>query len=317
MTSPGKDEVGRAGSMRSKPQANRQRDAFFQYLKSERRLSPHTASGYRRDLDALTRFCEAQALDDWRVLKVHEARAFAAHLHHHGLAGRSIARALSAARSFYRYLLREGLVTNNPFAGIAAPKSGKRLPKVLSVDQAARLMQIEGDAPLVQRDRALLELLYSSGLRLAELVGINVTDLDLRDGVVAVTGKGGKTRMVPVGSQARAALAVWLKQRAAFAAGGETAVFLSRNGKRLGARSVQLRLKQWALRQGIEVPTHPHMLRHSFASHLLESSGDLRAVQELLGHADLSTTQVYTHLDFQHLAKVYDAAHPRARIKKG
>ena len=299
-----------------KAQATRQRDAFFQYLKSERRFSPHTSSGYRRDLDALTRFCDAHDLDDWIALKVQQARAFAAHLHHHGLAGRSIARALSAARSFYRYLLRKDLVTHNPFTGIAAPKSGKRLPKVLSVDQAARLMQIEGDAPLVCRDRALLELLYSSGLRLAELVGINVTDLDLRDGVVTVTGKGSKTRIIPVGSQARAALAAWLKERAALAAVGETAVFLGRNGKRLGARSVQLRLKQWAMRQGIEVPTHPHMLRHSFASHLLESSGDLRAVQELLGHADLSTTQVYTHLDFQHLAKVYDAAHPRARRRK-
>lgn len=316
MTSPGEDEVDRAGSARSKAQATRQLDAFFQYLQSERRLSPHTASAYRRDLEALTRFGKAQCLDDWRALKVQEARSFAAYLHHQGLAGRSIARALSAARSFYRYLLREGSVAHNPFAGIPAPKSGKRLPKALSVDQAARLMQIEGDASLVQRDRALIELLYSSGLRLAELVGMNVADLDLRDGVATVTGKGGKTRLVPVGSKARAALAVWLKQRAAFAAVGETAVFLGRNGKRLGARSVQLRLKQWALRQGIEVPTHPHMLRHSFASHLLESSGDLRAVQELLGHADLSTTQVYTHLDFQHLAKVYDAAHPRARIKK-
>lgn len=303
----------RAASLPPAPPATRELDGFFQYLKSERRLSPHTASGYRRDLDALLRFCEAQNLSDWRALKVPQARAFATYLHRHDLAGRSIARALSAARSFYRYLLREGLVTHNPFAGIAAPKSGKRLPKALSVDQAAHLMQIEGDAPLVCRDRALLELLYSSGLRLAELVGININDLDLRDGAVTVTGKGGKTRIVPVGSQARAALAAWLKERAALAATGETAVFLGRNGKRLGARSVQLRLKQWAVRQGIETPTHPHMLRHSFASHLLESSGDLRAVQELLGHADLSTTQVYTHLDFQHLAKVYDAAHPRAR----
>lgn len=306
----------RVGSKPSAPKLTRELDGFFQYLKSERRLSPHTASGYRRDLDALQRFCDTQGLSGWRVLKVSQARAFATYLHRHGLAGRSIARALSAARSFYRYLLREGLVTHNPFAGIAAPKSGKRLPKALSVDQAAQLMQIEGDAPLVCRDRALLELLYSSGLRLAELVGINVTDLDLRDGAVTVTGKGGKTRIVPVGSQARVALAAWLKERAAFAAAGETAVFLGRNGKRLGARSVQLRLKQWALRQGIETPTHPHMLRHSFASHLLESSGDLRAVQELLGHADLSTTQVYTHLDFQHLAKVYDLAHPRARRRK-
>ena len=299
-----------------KAQASHQREAFFQYLKNERRLSPHTGSGYRRDLEALATFCKAQNVDDWRVLNVHQARAFAAHLHRHGLAGRSIARALSAARSFYRYLLREGLAAHNAFAGVAAPKAGKRLPKALSVDQAARLMQIDGDEPLTRRDRALLELLYSSGLRLAELVGINITDLDLRDGAVTVTGKGAKTRIVPVGAQARAAIQVWLKERAALAAVGETALFTGRNGKRLGARAVQLRLKQWAVRQGIEVPTHPHMLRHSFASHLLESSGDLRAVQELLGHADLSTTQVYTHLDYQHLAKVYDAAHPRARKRK-
>jgi integrase/recombinase XerC len=299
-----------------KAQAARQLDAYFEYLKNERRLSPHTLSNYRRDLDTLTAFCDAHGLDDWRALHVQQARAFAAQLHRQGLAGRSIARALSAARSFHRYLLREGLAAHNAFTGVAAPKAGKRLPKALSVDQAARLMQIDGDEPLTRRDRALLELLYSSGLRLAELVGLDVTDVDLRDATVTVTGKGAKTRIVPVGTQARTAVAAWLKERAALAAVGETALFLGRNGKRLGARAVQLRLKQWAVRQGIEVPAHPHMLRHSFASHLLESSGDLRAVQELLGHADLSTTQVYTHLDFQHLAKVYDAAHPRARRKK-
>jgi integrase/recombinase XerC len=299
-----------------KTQAARQLDAYFQYLKNERRLSPHTLSNYRRDLDTLAAFCDAHDLDDWRALNVQQARAFAAQLHRQGLAGRSIARALSAARSFHRYLLREGIAMHNVFTGIAAPKAGKRLPKALSVDQAARLMQIDGDEPLTCRDRALIELLYSSGLRLAELVSINVADVDLRDATVTVTGKGAKTRIVPVGAPARTAIAAWLKERAALAAIGETALFLGRNGKRLGARAVQLRLKQWSVRQGIEVPIHPHMLRHSFASHLLESSGDLRAVQELLGHADLSTTQVYTHLDFQHLAKVYDAAHPRARRRK-
>ena len=299
-----------------KAQATRQCHAFLEYLKNERRLSPHTRSAYRHDLDVLITFCNTHDLDDWRALNIQHARAFAAQLHRQGLAGRSIARALSAARSFHRYLAREGLATHNPFTGVAAPKAGKRLPKALSVDQAARLMQIDGDEPLVRRDRALLELLYSSGLRLAELVSVNVTDVDLREGIVTVTGKGAKTRIVPVGAQARAAIVVWLKDRATIAAVGEAALFLGRNGKRLGARAVQVRLKQWAVRQGIEVPTHPHMLRHSFASHLLESSGDLRAVQELLGHADLSTTQVYTHLDFQHLAKVYDAAHPRARRRK-
>jgi integrase/recombinase XerC len=299
-----------------KSKAVRQLDAYFDFLKNERRLSPHTLSNYRHDLDSLAAFCDAHGIDDWRTLSVQNARAFAAQLHRQGLAGRSIARTLSAARSFHRYLLREGIVLQNSFTGVAAPKAAKRLPKALSVDQAARLMQIDGDEPLTRRDRALLELLYSSGLRLAELVAINVTDLDLRDATVTVTGKGAKTRIVPVGTQARAAIQAWLKVRTALAAVGETALFLGRNGKRLGARAVQLRLKQWAVRQGIEVPTHPHMLRHSFASHLLESSGDLRAVQELLGHADLSTTQVYTHLDFQHLAKVYDAAHPRARRRK-
>lgn len=299
-----------------KSKAARQLDAYFDFLKNERRLSPHTLSNYRHDLDSLTAFCDAHGIDDWCTLSVQNSRAFAAQLHRQGLAGRSIARTLSAARSFHRYLLREGIVMQNSFTGVAAPKAAKRLPKALSVDQAARLMQIDGDEPLTRRDRALLELLYSSGLRLAELVAINVTDLDLRDATVTVTGKGAKTRIVPVGTQARAAIQAWLKERTALAAVGETALFLGRNGKRLGARAVQLRLKQWAVRQGIEVPTHPHMLRHSFASHLLESSGDLRAVQELLGHADLSTTQVYTHLDFQHLAKVYDAAHPRARRRK-
>jgi len=299
-----------------KAPAARQLETYFDFLKNERRLSPHTRSNYRRDLGMLVVFCDARGFDDWRKLHVQQARAFAAQLHRQGLAGRSIARALSAARSFQRYLVREGLAAHNAFIGVAAPKAGRRLPKALSVDQAARLMQIEGDEPLARRDRALFELLYSSGLRLAELVSINVTDVDLRDATVTVTGKGSKTRIVPVGAQARSAIQAWLKERATLAAVGEPALFLGRSGKRLGARAVQLRLKQWAVRQGIEVPIHPHMLRHSFASHLLESSGDLRAVQELLGHADLSTTQVYTHLDFQHLAKVYDDAHPRARRKK-
>ncbi|MBS1236715.1 MAG: tyrosine recombinase XerC, partial [Proteobacteria bacterium] len=198
-----------------KAQAARQLDAYFDFLKNERRLSPHTLSNYRRDLGTLAAFCDAHGLDDWRALQVQQARAFAAQLHRQGLAGRSIARALSAARSFHRYLLREGLAAHNAFTGVAAPKAGKRLPKALSVDQAARLMQIDGDEPLTRRDRALLELLYSSGLRLAELVGLNVTDVDLRDATVTVTGKGAKTRIVPVGGQARAAIQVWLKERAA------------------------------------------------------------------------------------------------------
>jgi len=299
-----------------KAQSARRLDAFFQYLKTERRLSPHTLGNYRRDLDTFSAFCAAQGLDDWRALDIARARMFAAQLHRQGLSGRSIARHLSAARSFFRYLLREGLAAHNPVTGVVAPKAGKRLPKALSADQATRLVEIPAQDALSRRDRALLELLYSSGLRLAELVALNVHDVDLRDGTVTVTGKGAKTRIIPVGNPAREAVSVWLGERAALAAPGERALFLGRNGKRLGARAVQLRLKHWAVRQGLGVGVHPHMLRHSFASHLLESSGDLRAVQELLGHADLSTTQVYTHLDFQHLAKVYDAAHPRARRRK-
>jgi integrase/recombinase XerC len=299
-----------------KAPSTHQLDAFFQYLKNERRLSPHTLSNYRRDLDTLSAFCAAQGLDDWRVLDIARARMFAAQLHRQGLSGRSIARHLSAARSFFRYLLREGLAAHNPVTGVVAPKAGRRLPRALSADQATRLVEIPARDALSRRDRALLELLYSSGLRLAELVTLNVHDVDLRDGTVTVTGKGAKTRIIPVGNPAREAVSVWLGERAALAAPGERALFLGRNGKRLGARAVQLRLKHWAVRQGLGVSVHPHMLRHSFASHLLESSGDLRAVQELLGHADLSTTQVYTHLDFQHLAKVYDAAHPRARRRK-
>jgi integrase/recombinase XerC len=296
--------------------ARRRLAEYFQYLASERRLSPHTRSSYQRDLALLAAYCAERAIDDWPALDPAAARGFVAQLHRHGLAGRSIQRLLSAARSFYRYLLREQAATRNPFTGIPAPKSGKRLPKALSVEQAVRLAEIGGGDALAQRDRAMVELFYSSGLRLAELVALNVADLDLRDASVTVTGKGAKTRILPVGTQARAALAAWLGARAALAPPGEPALFLGRNGRRLGARAVQQRLKHQAARQGLEVPVHPHMLRHSFASHLLESSGDLRAVQELLGHANLSTTQVYTHLDFQHLAKVYDAAHPRARRKK-
>jgi len=296
--------------------ARRELDHFFQYLKSERRLSPHTLSNYRRDLTRLAAFAATQGVDRWRGLDTAAARGFAAQLHRHGLNGRSIARMLSAARSFYRYLIREGSAGASPFAGVSAPKAGKRLPKALSVEQAARLMDIPAGDALGTRDRAMLELFYSSGLRLAELVALDVRDLDLRDGSVTVTGKGAKTRIVPVGARARAALHAWLKERGTLARPGEAALFLGRNGRRLGRGAVGQRLKRWAVHQGLDVPVHPHMLRHSFASHVLESSGDLRAVQELLGHANLSTTQVYTHLDFQHLAKVYDAAHPRAKRRK-
>lgn len=279
-------------------------------------MSPHTVSNYHRDLLRLSEFCARQRVADWRAFDVHQARAYVAALHRSGLSGRSIQRFLSAARSFYRYLLREKIVTNNPLIGVAAPKSPKRLPKTLSAEQTGALVAIVATDPLSFRDLAILELFYSSGLRLAELVGLDLDAVDLDDATVRVTGKGAKMRVLPVGRFARAALKRWLAVRGQFAAPGEPALFVGRNGARLGARAVQLRLRHWARRQGIDVPVHPHMLRHSFASHLLESSGDLRAVQELLGHADISTTQIYTHLDFQHLAKVYDQAHPRARRKK-
>ncbi len=279
-------------------------------------MSPHTVSNYQRDLLRLSAFCARQRIKDWRAFDVHQARAYVAALHRGGLSGRSIQRFLSAARSFYRYLLREKIVTHNPLVGVSAPKSPKRLPKTLSAEQTEALVAIAATDPLSFRDLAILELFYSSGLRLAELVGLDLDAVDLDDATVRVTGKGAKTRVLPVGRFARAALTRWLAARAQFAAPDQPALFVGRNGARLGARAVQLRLRHWARRQGIDVPVHPHMLRHSFASHLLESSGDLRAVQELLGHADISTTQIYTHLDFQHLAKVYDATHPRARRRK-
>jgi len=296
--------------------ARRQLEDFFRVLASERRLSPHTRSSYRRDLDTLVRYCDSRGLDAWRAVGIAEARAYAAALHHQGLGGRSIARRLSAARSFYRFLVRSGHASAIPFAGIAAPRSGRRLPKALSVEQAVRLVELPAEDGMAVRDRAMLELFYSSGLRLSELVALDVDHLDLRDGTVTVTGKGAKTRIVPVGGKARAAIESWLQERRAWVPPGVSALFPGRYGQRLGARAVQQRLKYWATRLGLGIPAHPHMLRHSFASHLLESSGDLRAVQELLGHADLSTTQVYTHLDFQHLARVYDAAHPRSRKKQ-
>ncbi len=292
-------------------------ESFIEYLRSERRMSPHTISGYLRDLRCLRAYCDKEAINDWSVLTGRHALAYVAHLHRTGLGGRSIQRALSAARSFYRHLLRSGTLSGNPFVGVPAPKSRKRLPKSLSVDQAARLVEMDGSESMTLRDRAIMELLYSSGLRLAELVSLDVADVDLGDGVVRVTGKGGKTRIVPVGRFARDSIRLWLAARVATALPGEQALFIGRGGRRLGPRSVQLRLRYWARRQQLGTPVHPHMLRHSFASHLLESSGDLRAVQELLGHAHISTTQIYTHLDFQHLARVYDGAHPRAHRRDG
>jgi integrase/recombinase XerC len=290
-------------------------EGYVQHLRSERRASAHTLSNYQSDINRLQGFCVQRQIEHWTDLTAQHVRAYIAQLHRAGLGGKSIQRMLSAARSFYRFLQREQVLTVNPFIGIRAPRSAKRLPATLSVDQVTQIVAIPTDDAIGLRDRAMFELLYSSGLRLAELVSLDVPDVDMVDDLVRVTGKGAKTRILPVGRQAQAAIKLWLPIRAQSAAPGERALFTGRNGRRLGARSVQQRLAQWARRQGLAMPVHPHMLRHSFASHLLESSGDLRAVQELLGHADISTTQIYTHLDFQHLAKVYDQAHPRARKK--
>jgi integrase/recombinase XerC len=302
---------------------------FRRYLKSERRLSKHTDESYARDLLALVRFCDRFGIRDWSRLDSQHVRTFAAHSHAGGLGARSIQRRLSAVRSFYSFLLREapaaaaamrgrgraGRVTGNPALEVRAPKAARRLPQTLDADQMGRLLEIPAGDALTARDRALMELLYSSGLRLAELLGLNITSVDLKARLVQVLGKGNKARIVPVGRLAIEALKRWLEARTALARAGEAALFVGRRGKRLGPRAVQSRVAYWARRQGLGVPVYPHLFRHSFASHLLESSGELRGVQELLGHADISTTQVYTHLDFQHLARIYDATHPRARRK--
>lgn len=281
----------------------------------QRNLSPHTRESYARDLLTLKAFCEKQQLAGWGALDVHHVRAFVSQRHRQGLSPRSLQRVLASIRSFYLFLQGEGVAKKNPAEGIRAPKGAKRLPDTLDADQMARLLEIPGDDPETVRDRAIMELLYSSGLRLAEMISAGLTDLDLGQGLITVTGKGSKTRIVPVGSKALEALRAWLKVRGQFAKMDDTTVFVSVRGGPLSPRSVQARLKHWGRVQGVQQGVYPHLLRHSFASHVLESSGDLRAVQELLGHANISTTQIYTHLDFQHLAKTYDAAHPRARKK--
>jgi len=286
------------------------------FLATLQHLSPHTRTAYRRDLNVLLSYCRDQDVKQWRELDGRLMRSFVAWRHRQGIGGKTLQRNLSAVRAFFQYLIEEGAAGQNPAVGIAAPKSARKLPRALDVDQAAQLVSIDNDDPLALRDHAILELMYSSGLRLSELTSLDTTAVDLEDAVLTVRGKGNKTRSVPVGRYAIKAIREWLPVRKTMAAPEQEALFVSRRGNRLGPRSVQQRLRTWAVRQGLPGHVHPHMLRHSFASHLLESSGDLRAVQELLGHADISTTQVYTHLDFQHLAKVYDRAHPRAGRKK-
>ena len=287
---------------------------YLQFLNVERGLSPLTRESYGRDINKLLELSGEITLNDLNNTHI---RRFIASLHSKGLGGKSIARMLSSWRGFFDYLIQRHHFTSNPVLGLRAPKSAKTLPQALSIEQAVKLVNITDDAILSVRDHAILELFYSSGLRLSELVNLNLDALDFSEGTVTVTGKGNKTRIVPLGSHAIQAIQTWMQKRANLLINNaaEKAVFIGSQGRRIGARNLQYRLKEWSIKQGINSSVHPHMLRHSFASHVLQSSQDLRAVQEMLGHANISTTQVYTHLDYQHLTKVYDAAHPRAKKK--
>ncbi|CAG8864634.1 Tyrosine recombinase XerC [Pseudomonas fluorescens] len=293
-----------------------QLEAYCAHLRNERQVSVHTQLAYRRDLDKVVDYCDTQGIARWNDLQVQQLRQLVARQHHHGQSPRSLARLLSAVRGLYRYLNREGHCQHDPANGLSPPKGERRLPKTLDTDRALQLLDGGVDDDFIaRRDHAILELFYSSGLRLSELTSLDLDQLDLAAGLVQVHGKGSKTRVLPVGRKAREALEQWLKLRG-ISAPQDRAVFVSRQGRRLGPRAIQLRVQAAGERE-LGQHLHPHMLRHSFASHLLESSQDLRAVQEMLGHADIATTQIYTHLDFQHLAAVYDSAHPRAKRSKG
>ena len=288
-------------------------EGYRSHLLNERRLSRLTCENYLRDVGLLLDLAQDTPLED---IKIHHLRHFVARLHAGGLGGRSLARTLSAWRSYFNYLVRDHGHAHNPAAGLRPPKSPRHLPEALSPDEANRFLANDAQDVLSLRDKAMFELFYSSGLRLSELKHLAGRDIDFGEGTVRVTGKGNKTRVVPVGRMAIAAIEKWLEARKNLAREGEEALFLNRSGRPISQRAIQYRISSWGVKQGMPGHVHPHMLRHSFASHVLQSSGDLRAVQEMLGHASISTTQVYTHLDFQHLAKVYDAAHPRAK-KRG
>jgi integrase/recombinase XerC len=294
-------------------------ETFLGHLANERQLSLHTIKAYQRDLVSMSEYLEAQGIVDWQNVAAHHLQTYISLGHRQGRSGRTLQRRLSAARTLYNYLGREGLCKHNPAMEFSAPKSGSKLPATIDTDQVSRLLEIDTSGWHGLRDKAMLELFYSSGLRLAELVGSNINDISFSDDTIKVRGKGNKERILPVGSKAVDALVTWLAVRSQLPKGklvADDALFLSETGRRISPRNVQARVKQWCLQLGITTKVHPHTLRHSFASHLLESSQDLRAVQELLGHADIATTQIYTHLDFQHLAKVYDSAHPRAQKLK-
>lgn len=298
------------------PDARQWLARFERYLATERNLSPHTVAAYGRDLAMLEQWCDGQGIAGWDALDHQHVRVFAARSHARGLKGRSIQRRLAAVRAFYGFLQREGALRRNPAVGVVAPRSARRLPGALDVDQMARLLDFKPANALEVRDLALMELLYSAGLRLSELTGLRVRDLDLASGEARVLGKGSRQRIALVGRKATQALRSWLQERPALARPDCDALFVGRNGRALTPRAVQLRVAARARLQGLPRHVHPHLFRHSFATHLLESSRDLRGVQELLGHANISTTQVYTHLDFQHLARTYEKAHPRARRRR-
>lgn len=291
--------------------------AYLSWLETQKRASRHTLDAYVRDLSRFDRFRQTRGLTRWESVRQNDIRAFVAERHREGLGGRSLQRELSAIRGFFEHLVKRRELSANPARGVRAPKCPRKLPVPLDVDRLAGMLDATGENALETRDLAMWELFYSSGLRLSELVGLDSTDLDLADGSALVrSGKGAADRYVPVGRKACEALSTWLTERASIAAPAERALFVGRAGRRIAARTVQARLERWRLKLGLDIKVHPHQLRHSFASHLLEASRDLRAVQELLGHANISTTQIYTHLDFQHLAQVYDQAHPRAKKKR-
>jgi len=289
---------------------------YLDYLRFERRLSPRTCDGYQRDLLDYSRWCDEQNISPWEQVEQQQVRQYVANKHRTGLSGKSLQRHLSSLRGLFRHQLREGKVKSNPAEGVRAPKVQQKLPATLDIEQISHLLSLSCDNPIDFRDLAIMELFYSSGLRLSELASLNTQSIQHNDGLLEVLGKGQKSRRVPVGRMADKAIRNWLRIRPEMLRNDESALFISQRGTRLSVRAIEQRLQQRALQQGMPRHVHPHMLRHSFASHMLESSADLRAVQELLGHADISTTQIYTHLDFQHLAQVYDSAHPRARKNK-
>ena len=289
-------------------------DSFLSHLEVVRHLSPHTISSYRRDLDSFFTFLKEKN-DSWEEVQDHQVRGFVAQERRRGLSARSIQRALSSIRSFFNYLLDEEVVETNPAANISSPKSTQLLPKALDTDLVKRLLDFKPQGDIEIRDKAMVELLYSSGLRLSELCGLNMESISIKERLCRVVGKGNKTRDLPVGEKAIQSLRDWLLVTENISSDANKALFLNKNGKRISTRSVQLRLERLSKKRGLPM-VNPHMLRHSFASHILESSGDLRAVQEMLGHSDIGTTQIYTKLDFQHLSKVYDDAHPRAKSRK-